>query len=65
MTTHRLRDPKATRTGQVHYIDFRIDGDFAEVVFDDCMIFDVRRMTTAQAREEYQRAIAHGFRPMR
>jgi hypothetical protein len=59
--TFSLRDPKATHTGQIHYVYFQIRGDRAVIVTDDCVWHHTRFLGVEQARAEWQRYARLGF----
>lgn len=59
-----LYDPRATRSGQVHYVHFVIDhSDRVAVLTDQCNYETVEFLTVEQARAEYARRTGHGFKP--
>lgn len=61
--TFTLRNPRATRTGHVHYVSFRIEGDRAVVLTDDCSYPRITFMDRETARGEYRSNLDRGFVP--
>lgn len=61
---HRLYDPKATRSGRIHYWTFLVYPAHVVAVADDCVGDRVHNLTAEAARDQYRACVAAGFQPI-